>query len=118
MKTGLLWFDDDPSRGLEDKVLRAVAHYEQKHGRKPDLCFVHPSAFNGKDNVKPKKAGTVEIRSGRSVLRHHFWLGQAERSKRRSLTARVEATAQPMTAEKARQLLLALEGQDDRTHTA
>ena len=83
MKTGLLWFDDDPGRGLEDKVLRAAAHYEQKHGRMPDVCFVHPSAFGDNGNGKAEKAGSVEIRPGRSVLRHHFWLGQAERSEHR-----------------------------------
>ena len=80
MKTGLLWFDDDPRKELEEKVLRAAAHYERKYGRSPDLCFVHPSAFNGNGNGKrrTKKAGGVEIRPGRSVLLHHFWVGVAE----------------------------------------
>ena len=76
METGLLWFDDDPRKELEDKVLRAAAHYERKYGRSPNLCFVHPGAFNG--NGKKHVAGGVEIRAGRSVLPHHFWLGVAE----------------------------------------
>jgi hypothetical protein len=82
MKTGLLWFDDNPRRELKDKVLRAAAHYEKKHGHRPNLCFVHPSAFSGNGNGKQvvKKAGKVEIRTGCSVLRHHFWLGLAEQS--------------------------------------
>jgi hypothetical protein len=84
MKTGLLWFDDDPRKELEEKVLRAAAHYERKYGQAPNLCFVHPSAFNGNGNGKRGKkndivkAGEVEIRPGRSVLQHHFWLGVAE----------------------------------------
>jgi hypothetical protein len=85
MKTGLLWFDDDPRKELEEKVLRAAAHYESKYGQAPELCFVHPSAFNGNGNGKRGKkkddvvkAGEVEIRAGRSVLQHHFWLGMAE----------------------------------------
>jgi hypothetical protein len=84
MKTGLLWFDDDPRKELEEKVLRAAAHYERKYGQAPNLCFVHPSAFNGNGNGKQGKkndvvkAGEVEIRPGRSVLQHHFWLGMAE----------------------------------------
>ncbi len=85
MKTGLLWFDDDPRKELEDKVLRAAAHYERKYGQPPDLCFVHPGAFdNGNGNGKRgrhgdvRKVGEVEIRPGRSVLPHHFWLGVAE----------------------------------------
>ncbi len=79
MKTGLLWFDDDPRKQLEDKVLRAAAHYERKYGQSPNLCFVHPSVFNGNGNrEKSKKAGRVEIRTGRSILPDHLWLGMAE----------------------------------------
>lgn len=79
MKTGLLWFDDDPRRQLEDKVLRAAAHYERKYGRAPDLCFVHPDAFDGNGKRANKKVNGIEIRPGRSVLPHHFWIGVAER---------------------------------------
>jgi len=78
VKTGLLWFDDDPHRKLEEKVLRAAMHYERKYGLPPTLCFVHPSAFNGNGKKSVKKAGDVEIRAGRSVLPDHFWLGVAE----------------------------------------
>lgn len=80
MKTGLLWFDDDPHRRLEEKVERAAMHYERKHGWSPTLCFVHPSALNGNGNggKSVKKAGGVEIRPGHSVLPDHFWLGVAE----------------------------------------
>jgi hypothetical protein len=78
MKVGLLWFDDDPQRELEQKVLRAVTHYEHKYGRLPDLCFVHPSALDGNGKRPVKKAGGVEIRPGRAVLPHHFWLGVTE----------------------------------------
>jgi len=114
MKTGLLWFDDAPSRTLEDKVLRAAARYEQKYGRLPNLCFVHPKAFDG--NGKVKKVGEVEIRAGRSVLPDHFWIGVEDgngsngkaASGAKSLVARVEAEAQPMTPERARQLAMEL----------
>jgi hypothetical protein len=78
MKSGLLWFDDDPQRRLEEKVLRAATHYERKYGRSPNLCFVHPSVFNGNGKHPVKRAGGVEICPGRSVLPDHFWLGVAE----------------------------------------
>ena len=88
MKTGLLWFDDDPRKQLEEKVQRAATHYERKYGQSPTLCFVHPSVLsdgkqnngNGKRAKKNgvNKVGGVEIRSGRSVLPNHFWLGIAE----------------------------------------
>jgi hypothetical protein len=128
MKIGLLWFDDDPRKDLEEKVLRAAAHYEHKHGCVPDLCFVHPGAFGDNGDGKPKKAGSVEVWPGRSVLPHHFWLGVAEKKRQPtpaqdapakpasvpqpSLTRRVEATEagkETMTPEEARQLVMALE---------
>ena len=84
MKTGLLWFDDDPRKQLEEKVQRAATHYEHKYGRAPTLCFVHPSVLDGNGNGKrgSVKAGGVEIRIGRSVLPNHFWLGIAEDKRR------------------------------------
>jgi hypothetical protein len=82
MKTGLLWFDDDPRRQLEEKVQRAAMHYERKYGLSPTLCFVHPSTLNGNGGGAVKKAGEVEIRPGRSVLPDHFWLGVAEDASR------------------------------------
>lgn len=87
MKIGLLWFDDDPRRELEQKVLRAAMHYERKYGRSPNLCFVHPSVFDGNGKRRVKKVGGVEIRSGRSILPHHFWLGVAEDQSTKSQAA-------------------------------
>jgi hypothetical protein len=80
MKTGLLWYDNDPMRELVEKVKRAAAHYERKFGRAPTLCLVHPSHVNGKKDAAdgPTSAGDVEIRVGRSVLPNHFWLGVPE----------------------------------------
>ena len=124
MKTGLLWFDDDPDRTLEDKVARAAAHYQRKHGRAPDLCFVHSGAFDGNDNRKMTKVGEVEIRAGRSILPHHFWIGvddetskakrQRSRAQSDSLVARVEREQRTMTPQRARQMVMELEGAQRR----
>lgn len=85
MKTGLLWFDDDPSRDLLEKVQLAASRYERKHGRLPNMCFVHPSCFAGK-RKRVQWVGGVEIRPGRSVLPDHFWLGQKDNvSKRKAV---------------------------------
>ncbi len=76
MTTGLLWFDNDAGRDLAAKVARAAAHYQQKYGRPPQLCFVNPAALNGKNN-SARVAG-VEVVPSRTVLPHHFWLGMKE----------------------------------------
>ena len=79
MNTGLLWFDDDPKRRLEEKVRRAAVHYERKYGRPPDLCFVNPSALEPDDPAEePLRAGQVEIKPGMTILPNHFWLGVAD----------------------------------------
>jgi len=80
MKTGLLWFDDDPRKALEEKVQRAATYYEGKYGQSPTLCFVHPSIFNNWKEPESEKmsASEVEIRAGHSILPDHLWLGMAE----------------------------------------
>ena len=75
MDTGMLWFDDDVKRPLNDKVARAVEHYKAKYGATPTLCFVNPSVL-GKD--APEVAGGVQLRPARSVLVNHFWVGVGE----------------------------------------
>ena len=89
MNIGMLWFDNDPRVGLELKVARAADYYCTKYGRKPDLCFVHPSMLAALA-AKPVPAeavaevdapaerllaGEVELRSTRTVLPNHLWIG-------------------------------------------
>jgi len=76
METGLLWFDDDPQRELEEKIKRAARHYQQKFGQPPNICYVHPSLLDGASRQVDK----LEVAPLSSVLRHHFWVGK-EREK-------------------------------------
>ncbi|MCL4560974.1 MAG: hypothetical protein M1281_10205 [Chloroflexi bacterium] len=71
MNMGMLWFDNDPKADLTLKVQRAAEYYHKKYGQNPDLCFVHPSMLAG----SPIKSGQIEIRSSRTVLPNHFWIG-------------------------------------------
>lgn len=71
MNVGMLWFDNDPRAELKVKIERAASYYRNKYGKKPNLCFVHPSMVS--DQVqKPKD---IEVRTTRSVLPNHFWIG-------------------------------------------
>lgn len=74
MKTGLLWYDDNPTRSLTEKIALAAARYRQKHGVPPNICYVHP---NTRDIVK--NVGVVEVKPLRTVLIHHIWIGMEER---------------------------------------
>lgn len=74
MKTGLLWFDSDPRATLAQKVRRAATHYRQKFGRQANICYVHPSHLEGDG----REVDGVRVEPLRSVLRHHFWIGEEE----------------------------------------
>ena len=71
MRTGMLWFDNDPKTDLPAKVTRAAAYYQKKYGCCPNLCFVHPSMLQPEST----KTGEIELRPSRQVLPNHFWLG-------------------------------------------
>jgi hypothetical protein len=71
MNIGMLWFDNDQKSELAVKISRAASYYQSKYGKKPNLCFVHPSML---PHDQPKPNG-IEIRTTRSVLPNHFWIG-------------------------------------------
>ena len=76
MDIGMLWFDDDAKRSLNDKVARAVEHYKTKYGATPTVCFVKPSMLTAER--APEVAGGVQLRPARMVLVNHFWIGVGE----------------------------------------
>jgi hypothetical protein len=78
MKTGMLWFDNDPKANLSDKVSRAAAYYTKKYGQVPNICFVHPSMVA--EPVKGKSL--LEVRPNGLILPNHFWIGVYDASGR------------------------------------
>jgi hypothetical protein len=94
----MLWFDNDPKTELTTKVERAAVYYLKKYGKNPNLCFVHPTMLRSERSAPemaasaaaerqqspeaaPQKAsesvknGAIEVRTSRSVLPNHFWIG-------------------------------------------
>lgn len=69
---GLLWFDKNPGKTFNQKVMEAALHYREKHGRWPDLCHVHPSAL---ENGVGKLVSSIRVIGLKTVLKHHFWIG-------------------------------------------
>ena len=84
MEIGLLWYDDDPRRRLEDKVERAAQRYLEKHGRWPNTCYVHSQVVLSQAEKEPYvMCGSVEpqdkirLVSAPNILMHHYWLGES-----------------------------------------
>jgi hypothetical protein len=72
MNVGMLWFDADPRVNIKARLTRAVAYYQKKYGRVPNLCFIHPTTA-GDDT--PEKVADLEVRTSKKILPDHFWLG-------------------------------------------
>lgn len=71
MNVGMLWFDNDTKSEIKTKIKRAAVYYQKKYGQTPNLCYVHPSMVN----EEPQNSDGIEVRTTRSVLPHHFWIG-------------------------------------------
>lgn len=75
---GLLWFDDDKTRTLEEKIQRAIEYYNGKHTNRfgaPNICHVSAKAWQG-DNFM---VDDVEVSvSPLQSLRDTFLLGVRE----------------------------------------
>jgi hypothetical protein len=79
MNVGMLWFDNDSKADLFAKIERAASYYQDKYGKSPNVCYVHPSMTraltNPKEDTEPIRAGSIEVRTTRSVLPNHLWIG-------------------------------------------
>jgi hypothetical protein len=84
MEIGLLWYDGDPKRPLEDKIGHAAERYREKYGRWPNTCYVHPHVVGegSADELSlayrsrsPK--AMIRVLSAPNILLHHFWLGES-----------------------------------------
>lgn len=64
---GMLWFDDDKTPDLAQKLRRAFEHYRQKYGREPRLCLVNESAVDGEMEVDG-----VRVVPRKNVMAHHM----------------------------------------------
>ncbi len=83
MEIGLLWYDGDPKRPLEDKIGLAARRYREKYGRWPNTCYVHPHAVsdNGGEELRlncqsRNRKAIIRVLSAPNILLHHFWLGE------------------------------------------
>jgi len=72
MEIGMLWYDGDPSRGMDEKVDRAATYYRNKYGRSPNLCLIHPQTA-GQSNMDSNTK--IEVQLSSLVLLDHFWVG-------------------------------------------
>lgn len=74
MNIGMLWFDNDPKTALNEKARHAAEYFQNKYGKAPNLCIVHPSMLPEEQQTNE----TVKIRPWHAITPGHLWIGVEE----------------------------------------
>jgi len=80
MRIGLLWYDNDPKKTLEQRVREAMERYREKFGRAPNTCYIHPADLNGHTLALEG----VRVLAASNILRNHVWVGYDEEAQNRA----------------------------------
>jgi hypothetical protein len=75
MATGMIWFDNDPCKNINDKIKFAVQYYQMKFGSDPTVCFLNPK-FQGKLLEEDSK---IEFNFNLGLSPDHIWVGLKQR---------------------------------------
>ncbi len=70
MREGLLWYDADPRRPTSQKIEDAARRYQERFGRAPNCCHLHPD-----ERVGPT---SLQVVPNPRILLHHYWVGVDE----------------------------------------
>lgn len=73
MNNGMMWFDDNKGRSLEQKIRMAANYFEIKYKLKPEIVMISSKEAN-QDEALPSIPG-LEVQNKDIVLKHHFWVG-------------------------------------------
>jgi len=73
MVNGMMWFDDNNKRSLEQKIRMAVNYFELKYKRKPEIVVISPKEAAQGEGL-PRIPG-LDVQNQEVVLPHHFWVG-------------------------------------------
>lgn len=75
MKVGLLWYDDDRARDIEDVIEACAKRYYEKFGIRPDTCYVNPATL---ERERSPMKSDIQVKAAVNILPNHFWLGVAK----------------------------------------
>ncbi len=78
MKQGLVWYDNDPKKTLDVKMIEAVKRFREKYGIEPTVCYVNPAEL---DHAR-RTGGKLRLIKAAQVLPNHLWLEIEEQTKR------------------------------------
>jgi hypothetical protein len=70
MREGLLWYDADPRRPASQKIEDAARRYQERFGRAPNCCHLHPD--------EQASESKLHVVANPRILLHHYWVGVDE----------------------------------------
>jgi len=70
MATGMMWFDNDPKRTLEQKIKRGFEYCQDKYKTSVLAVWTHPSCHVEGDS---EVYGETPIIFHKSIRTNHFW---------------------------------------------
>ena len=71
MQSGMMWFDDDKNRSIEEKIGNAIDYYHQKYGIVPTQCCVSAKSIQEEFLVNE-----VSVKPRKFIRPQHFWIGR------------------------------------------
>lgn len=70
---GMMWFDGRKNVSIEEKIKGAIAYYQKKYQKTPDICHMNPKEAK----VNEAELDIILVRSN-VVMQNNFWLGIIE----------------------------------------
>lgn len=77
---GMLWFDNEPKKSLDEKIADAAIYYRQKYGLIARYVLVHPSMIPARPkpvDAQPEeeyRLGDILVQQYKSLLPNHLWV--------------------------------------------
>ena len=80
MDTGLLYFDNDKTKTLQETIQGAVDYYVKKYDKRPNLALVHPNMLSQDGRIKAAFVmDGLTVRPYRPILPGHVWIGMEDK---------------------------------------
>ncbi|MCH7588211.1 MAG: hypothetical protein IIC78_09300 [Chloroflexi bacterium] len=90
MNVGMLWYDAKSNDDLSTRINHASEYYQEKYGRKPNLCFMNPvtagldpaADVTRDEGLNLDSAEGIRVELSAIVLPDHFWIGVEKKEAR------------------------------------
>lgn len=71
MREGLLWFDNDPTVQLKDKIQQAAQRYRLRLKRSPTVCYLNTEQFSS----DLETVNGITVKPASYIRPHYLWIG-------------------------------------------